>query len=81
MFLPTDSSKHRSPVPADTRIRESDWLILSSFWHPVAFARDVADALYTGQVGDWCARVRFLRRARLRRLRLACVAEGCVSCC
>ena len=41
MFLPADSSKHRSPVPRNTTIREADWLVLSSFWHPVAFIHDI----------------------------------------
>ena len=41
MFLPTDSSRHRSPVPAESSFRESDWLALAALWHPVAFAADV----------------------------------------
>jgi len=52
MFLPTDSSKHKSPVPRDTEIRESDWLILSAFWHPVAFAHEVGDAPATARLLD-----------------------------
>jgi vanillate O-demethylase monooxygenase subunit len=43
MFLPTDSSRHPTAVPAGTAIRPSDWLILASFWHPVAFAHDIGD--------------------------------------
>jgi vanillate O-demethylase monooxygenase subunit len=43
MFLPVDHSKHRSVMPHGSSIRESDWLILASFWHPVALARDIAD--------------------------------------
>jgi vanillate O-demethylase monooxygenase subunit len=44
MFLPADNSKHRNPVPRDTDIRPSDWLVLSGFWHPVAFAHEVGVA-------------------------------------
>ena len=52
MFLPTDSSKHRSPVPRNTEIAESDWLILSSFWHPVAFAHDVGETPVAARLLD-----------------------------
>jgi vanillate O-demethylase monooxygenase subunit len=52
MFLPADNSKHRSPVPRDTEIRESDWLILSSFWHPVAFAHDVGETPVAARLLD-----------------------------
>jgi vanillate O-demethylase monooxygenase subunit len=43
MFLPTDSSKRRPPMPPHSAIREADWLVLSSFWHPIAFAHEVGD--------------------------------------
>jgi vanillate O-demethylase monooxygenase subunit len=52
MFLPTDSSKNRSPMPADTQIAASDWLILASFWHPVGFARDVGDTPVAAKLLD-----------------------------
>jgi len=52
MFLPADSSKYKTPVPRDTEIRPSDWLILSSFWHPVAFAHDVGEAPVTARLLD-----------------------------
>jgi vanillate O-demethylase monooxygenase subunit len=52
MFLPTDSSKNRSPVPRGTAIRDSDWLILASFWHPVAFAHDVGETPVAARLLD-----------------------------
>jgi phenylpropionate dioxygenase-like ring-hydroxylating dioxygenase large terminal subunit len=44
MFGPTsqvDSANSR--YPAGSGIREPDWHILAGFWHPVAFAHEVAD--------------------------------------
>jgi phenylpropionate dioxygenase-like ring-hydroxylating dioxygenase large terminal subunit len=52
MFLPTDSAKYRSPMPQNTAIREADWLVLASFWHPVAFAHDVLEAPITAKLLD-----------------------------
>src|SRR5579859_2011435 len=43
MFLPVDNAKHRTPMPLNSSIREQDWQILASFWHPVAYAHDVGD--------------------------------------
>ncbi|MQT15311.1 aromatic ring-hydroxylating oxygenase subunit alpha [Segnochrobactrum spirostomi] len=43
MFLPSDHSKTATPLPRDCSFRESDWLVLARFWHPVAFAHEVAD--------------------------------------
>ena len=42
MFLATDSSRAASPLPRDCTFRDSDWRVLAGFWHPVAFAHDVA---------------------------------------
>lgn len=44
MFLPTDHSKHTESLPPNCSFRESDWHILASFWHPVAFVHDVGDS-------------------------------------
>ena len=43
MFLARNHSKIASDYPSGSAIRESDWHILAAFWHPVAFAREVAD--------------------------------------
>jgi phenylpropionate dioxygenase-like ring-hydroxylating dioxygenase large terminal subunit len=43
VFLQNNSAKTNSDFPAGTDIRESDWHILASFWHPVAVARDVGN--------------------------------------
>jgi len=43
MFLPTDGSRHRDAMPAQSTFRESDWRALSALWHPVVFAHDVVD--------------------------------------
>jgi vanillate O-demethylase monooxygenase subunit len=52
MFLATDSSKHRDPYPPDSTIREQDWRILASFWHPVAYAHEIADAPVAAKLLD-----------------------------
>jgi vanillate O-demethylase monooxygenase subunit len=43
MFLPTDSSRYRSLMPAQSGFRETDWRALAALWHPVAFAHDVGE--------------------------------------
>lgn len=44
MFLPTDHSKTRGELPRGCTFDEGDWHILAGFWHPVAFAHDIADS-------------------------------------
>ena len=43
MFLPVNHSKFATPMPRDCSFRESDWRALAGFWHPVAFAHEIAD--------------------------------------
>ena len=52
MFLPTDSSKHRSAMPQNTAIRETDWRTLAAFWHPVAFVHEVGETPSTARLLD-----------------------------
>jgi phenylpropionate dioxygenase-like ring-hydroxylating dioxygenase large terminal subunit len=43
MFLPVHATKPpRSKLPRGCTFSESDWEVLSAFWHPVALADDVA---------------------------------------
>ena len=43
MFLPTDHSKTRSALPVPCSFRALDWPVLASFWHPIAYASEVAE--------------------------------------
>ena len=44
MFLAVDHSKQvTSDYPANCTFRESDWHILSAYWHPVAYAHEIED--------------------------------------
>lgn len=43
MFLPVDNSKTKSELPPGCTFAESDWHILSSFWHPVEYAHEVGE--------------------------------------
>lgn len=43
MFLPVNHSKFATPMPRDCSFRELDWRALAGFWHPVAFAHEIAD--------------------------------------
>lgn len=43
MFQQANNSQAAATLPRNCTIEESDWRILSSFWHPVAFAHDVTD--------------------------------------
>ncbi|MBT1157253.1 aromatic ring-hydroxylating dioxygenase subunit alpha [Aminobacter anthyllidis] len=43
MFLPADNSKTRNDLPRGCTFAASDWHILASFWHPIAFVHDIAD--------------------------------------
>ncbi len=43
MFLPLDHAKHTSDLPKDCSFAPEDWRILSTFWHPVAFAHEIAE--------------------------------------
>ncbi len=52
MFLPTDNSKRRRLAPRDSAIRESDWLILASFWHPVAYEHLVGESPVAARLLD-----------------------------
>src|SRR5271170_4394733 len=52
MFLPTDNSKHLSPAPQNTATRETDWRVLASFWHPVAFVHEVGETPTTARLLD-----------------------------
>ncbi|MDJ0820593.1 MAG: hypothetical protein QNJ09_02135 [Paracoccaceae bacterium] len=44
MFQPTDHASHQSALPRGCTFAESDWQVLSRFWHPVAFVDEIADA-------------------------------------
>lgn len=44
MFSATDQSTQPAVLPPDCTFRESDWLVLADFWHPIAIARDVTEA-------------------------------------
>lgn len=41
MFQSVNHSKFASDLPRDCTFDESDWRILSNFWHPVAYAHEV----------------------------------------
>lgn len=43
MFQPVNHSKFAGDLPRNCTFAESDWRILASFWHPVAFAHDIKD--------------------------------------
>ena len=44
MFLAVDHSKQiTSDYPVNCTFRESDWHILSAYWHPVAYAHEIED--------------------------------------
>ncbi|HSW15617.1 MAG TPA: aromatic ring-hydroxylating dioxygenase subunit alpha, partial [Ramlibacter sp.] len=43
MFMPVKTVPALSARPANSGFTESDWEILSAFWHPVALASEVAD--------------------------------------
>ena len=43
MFLAKNQSKAGSDYPVTSDIRETDWHILASFWHPVAIARTIQE--------------------------------------
>lgn len=44
MFLATDHSKTvNTDYPVNCTFNESDWHILASYWHPVAFVHDIKD--------------------------------------
>ena len=43
MFQAVDHSKFAGDLPRNCTFEESDWRVLSTFWHPVAFAHDVQD--------------------------------------
>lgn len=42
MFQATDHSKHAPDLPRGCTFADSDWHILSRFWHPVARAQDIS---------------------------------------
>ena len=44
MFLPIDRTKPVSSLPRHCSFLESDWQILSQFWHPIAYCHDIADS-------------------------------------
>ncbi len=44
MFQAVNHSKFAGDLPRHCTFAESDWRILATFWHPVAFAHDIADA-------------------------------------
>ncbi len=43
MFLPIDHTKTKDDLPRNCTFSESDWRSLAKFWHPVAFAHEIAD--------------------------------------
>ncbi len=43
MFQATNHSKYAGDLPRNCTFDESDWRILASFWHPVAFAHEIED--------------------------------------
>ncbi len=43
MFGSIDSLRVKDGVPEHCSFRPSDWRILASFWHPIAFLRDIRD--------------------------------------
>jgi phenylpropionate dioxygenase-like ring-hydroxylating dioxygenase large terminal subunit len=43
MFGAVDAEKRRSAVPRGCTFQESDWLILSAFWHPVMYSHEFSD--------------------------------------
>ena len=52
MFQPTDHAKQASPLPRDCTFSENDWIILSKFWHPVAFEHEIADKPISARLLD-----------------------------
>jgi phenylpropionate dioxygenase-like ring-hydroxylating dioxygenase large terminal subunit len=44
MFIPLSSRPYGQLRPASSRISENDWAVLADFWHPIAIARELADA-------------------------------------
>jgi vanillate O-demethylase monooxygenase subunit len=43
MFLPVNNTQARPAMPSNTGFSESDWNVLSAFWHPVALSSAVTD--------------------------------------
>lgn len=43
MFQPVNHSKHAGDLPRNCTFAESDWRILASFWHPVAYVHEIVD--------------------------------------
>lgn len=43
MFQPVNHSKHAGDLPRNCTFAESDWRILASFWHPVAYMHEIVD--------------------------------------
>jgi vanillate O-demethylase monooxygenase subunit len=77
-------------APAASTFAESDWAVLSGFWHPVAFSSEVADGPFAATLLDLklvlyrsggevvCAPD--LCRHRGAMLSLGSVSDGCVVC-
>ena len=52
MFQTTNNSKFVSELPRNNTFSENDWHILSGFWHPVAFAKDIKDSPVSAKLLD-----------------------------
>lgn len=52
MFQAVDHSKRAGELPRNCTFQESDWRILAGFWHPVAYAHEVADTPVTARLLD-----------------------------
>jgi vanillate O-demethylase monooxygenase subunit len=52
MFSQVDHARSASDLPRGCTFRDSDWHILARFWHPVAFAHDIADAPASARLLD-----------------------------
>ncbi len=90
MFQPIDHSKSASPLPRKCTFSENDWRILCRFWHPVAFAHEVANQPLSARLldvdlviwrdGDQVSVARDLCPHRGTRLSAGRVDEGQLVC-
>jgi len=52
LFQATDHSKSASDLPRNCTFAESDWRILASLWHPVAFAHEIVNTPVAARLLD-----------------------------
>jgi phenylpropionate dioxygenase-like ring-hydroxylating dioxygenase large terminal subunit len=52
MFQPVDSNNKGLQFPRGSEIREPDWRVLASFWHPIAFVHEIGDAPLAARLLD-----------------------------